>query len=103
MKKFTDDLAGGVGRSVVRLGQVGYIVKGIAFIIVGGLFGWAGISYDPEKAGGIDDALRTVHDAPFGAVLLTLMALGLICFGIYCFFWATHPKVSTDTGAAARG
>jgi len=64
---------------------------------------WAGISYDPEKAGGIDDALRTVHDAPFGAVLLTLMALGLICFGVYCFFWATHPKVSTDTGAAARG
>jgi len=102
-KKFTDDLAGGVGRSVVRLGQVGYIVKGVAFIIVGGLFGWAGISYDPEKAGGIDDALRTVHDAPFGAVLLTLMALGLICFGIYCFFWAKHPKVSTDTGAAARG
>ncbi len=34
-KKFTDDLACGVGRNVVRLGQVGYIVKGI----VGGLFG----------------------------------------------------------------
>lgn len=101
-KKFTDDLAGGVGRNVVRLGQVGYIVKGIAFVIVGGLFGWAGVTYDAEKAGGIDDALRTVHDAPFGAVLLTVMALGLICFGVYCFFWARHPKVSTDTGAAAR-
>lgn len=101
-KKFTDDLAGGVGRNVVRLGQVGYIVKGIAYGIVGGLFGWAGITYDAEKAGGIDDALRTVHDAPFGAVLLTLMALGLVCFGVYCFFWARHPKVSTDTGAAAR-
>jgi hypothetical protein len=61
-----------------------------------------GHRYDPGKAGGIDDALRTVHDAPFGAVLLTLMALGLICFGIYRFFWATHPKVSTDTGAPAR-
>jgi hypothetical protein len=38
-EKFTDDLAGGVGRGVVRLGQVGYIDKGIAFAIVGGLFG----------------------------------------------------------------
>ena len=101
-KKFTDDLAGRVGRFVISIGQVGYNVKGIAFIIVGGLFDWAGISYDPEKAGGIDDALRAVHSAPFGAVLLTSMALGLICFGVYCFFWATHPKVSTDTGATAR-
>lgn len=99
-KKFTEDLAGGVGQNVVRLGQAGYIVKGIAFAIVGGLFGWAGITYDAEKAGGLDDALRTVHDAPFGAILLTVMALGLIAFGIYCFFWAKHPKVSTNT---ARG
>ena len=63
-KKFTDDLAGGVGQEVVRLGQAGYIVKGIAFVIVGGLFGWAAITYDAEKAGGLDDALRTVNEAP---------------------------------------
>ena len=97
-KKFTEDLAGGVSQKVIRLGQAGYIVKGIAYAIVGGLFGWAGITFDPEKAGGLDDALRTVHDAPFGAVLLTIMALGLIAFGVYCFFWAKNPKVSTDTG-----
>ena len=96
-RKFTDDLAGGVGRGVVRLGQIGYIVKGVAFAIVGGLFGWAAISYDPAKAGGLDDALRTVNGAPFGAALLTLMALGLACFSVYCFAWAWHPKVSTDT------
>lgn len=96
-KKFTDDLAGGVGRGVVRLGQIGYTVKGVAFAIVGGLFGWAAITYDPEKAGGLDDALRTVNGAPFGAGLLTLMALGLACFGVYCFAWARHPKVSTDS------
>jgi Domain of Unknown Function (DUF1206) len=95
-EKFTEDLAGGVGRHVVLLGQAGYVVKGVAFVIVGGLFGWAGISYDAEKAGGLDDALRTVHDAPFGAILLTIMALGLICFGVFCFFWARHPRVSTE-------
>jgi hypothetical protein len=95
-KKFTEDLAGGVSQNVVRLGQAGYIVKGIAYAVVGGLFGWAGITFDPEKAGGLDDALRTVHEAPFGAVLLTIMALGLIAFGVFCFFWARHPKVSTN-------
>lgn len=60
-RKFTDDLAGGVGRNVLRLGMVGYIVKGIAYVVVGGLFGWAGITYDAEKAGGIDDAMRTAR------------------------------------------
>jgi hypothetical protein len=33
-------------------------------------------------------------------VLLTVMALGLIAFGVYCFFWAHHPKVSTSGGNA---
>ena len=82
-----------MGRGVVRLGQIGYIFKRVAFAIVGGLFGWAAITYDLEKAGGLDDALRTVNRAPFGAGPLTLMALGLACFGIYCFAWARHPKV----------
>ena len=86
-----------MGRGVVRLGQIGCIVKGVAFAVVGGLFGWAAISYDPGKAGGLDDALRNVNGAPFGAGLLTLMALGLACFGVYCFAWARHPKVSADT------
>jgi Domain of Unknown Function (DUF1206) len=101
-KKFTDDLAGGIGQEVIRLGQAGYIVKGIAYVVVGGLFGWAAITYDAEKAGGLDDALRTVHDAPLGSILLTLMALGLVCFGVYCFFWARHPKVSTSGGTSNR-
>jgi hypothetical protein len=101
-KKFTEDLVGGISPGVIRLGQVGYIVKGIAFAIVGGLFGWAAVTYDAEKAGGLDDALRTINGAPFGSVLLTLMALGLVCFGIYCFVWARYPRVSTNGGGAAR-
>jgi len=87
-RKFTDDLAGGVGPVTVRMGEVGYLVKGVRFVRVGGLFGWAGISHEPDRAGGLVDALRTVRDLPFGGVLLTVMALGLICFGVYCFFWA---------------
>ena len=92
----------GCHRPQRRLRLIGYIVKGAAFAIVGGLFGWAGITYDPEKAGGLDDALRTVNRAPFGAGLLTLMAFGLACFGICLFAWARHPKVSTDTDKAPQ-
>ena len=91
-KKFTEDLTGGVSESTILLGRIGYAAKGIAFLIVGGLFAWAAISYDPEKAGGLDTALHTLKDGPFGSVLLTLMALGIACFGAYCFVWSRNAK-----------
>jgi len=90
--KFTRDLEGGVSRGVVRLGQVGYIAKGVALAIIGILFVVAAVTADPNKAGGVDTALRTLRDQPFGAVLLTLMALGIAAFGLYCFAWSRHAK-----------
>lgn len=95
-RKFTRDLDGGVDRRAVLLGQVGYVAKGLALVVVGGLIAWAGFSYNPERAGGLDDALTTIHDAPFGPVLLTLMALGFVAFGVYCFFWARHPRTTVQ-------
>ncbi|MDQ2845383.1 MAG: DUF1206 domain-containing protein [Actinomycetota bacterium] len=91
-KKFTRDLEGGAGAGVVRLGQIGYVAKGIAMAIVGVLFVVAAITFDPQKAGGMDTALRTLRDEPFGPILLTVMALGIACFGLYCFAWSRRAK-----------
>ncbi|MGC4944570.1 DUF1206 domain-containing protein [Kribbella sp. DT2] len=91
-KKFTEDLTGGVSSTTIKLGRVGYAAKGVAFFIVGALFAWAAIDYDPSKAGGLDTAMRTIKDQPFGAVLLTIMAVGLACFGVYCFSWSRNAK-----------
>jgi hypothetical protein len=91
-QNFTEDLDRGVPRSVRRLGTVGYCAKGIALGIIGGLFVWAAVTYDPDKAGGMDAALSTIRDRPFGSVLLAIMAVGLACFGVYCFFWARMAR-----------
>jgi hypothetical protein len=91
-QNFTEDLDRGAPPSVRRLGTVGYCARGIALAIIGGLFIWAGITYDPDKAGGMDAALSTIRDQPFGSVLLAVMAAGLACFGIYCFFWAKMAR-----------
>jgi hypothetical protein len=91
-KKFTEDLAGGVPRSAILLGRLGYAAKGPAFIVTGALLAWAAIDYDPGKAGGLDTALRTLKDQPFGSVLLTLVALGFACFGVYCFVWSRNAR-----------
>ncbi|GAA3120344.1 hypothetical protein JOF29_006499 [Kribbella aluminosa] len=91
-KSFTEDLAGGVAEVTVLLGRIGYAAKGVAFVVVGGLFGWAAIGYDPQKAGGLDTALRTIKDQPFGSVLLTVLAVGIAAFGGYCFSWSRNAR-----------
>jgi uncharacterized protein DUF1206 len=91
-KKFTEDLVGGVSDTTILLGRIGYTAKGIAFVIVGILFAWAAIDYDPQKAGGLDTALRTIKDQPFGPVLLTVLALGLAAFALYAFIWSRNAR-----------
>ncbi|GAA1190659.1 DUF1206 domain-containing protein [Brevibacterium paucivorans] len=91
-KSFEDDLDGGVAQWVKRLGQVGYITKGVAIIFVGGLFMWSSITHDPEAAGGTNSALRTLVDQPFGPYLLTVMALGIVAFGCFCLVWAFNAR-----------
>jgi hypothetical protein len=79
-------------RTIERLGQVGYPAKGVALALVGGLLGWAAITFDPAKAAGLDGALHTLLNAPFGAVLLTIVALGIAAFGVFTFFRARYPQ-----------
>src|SRR3712207_2266044 len=96
-KKFLEevDLTSASARTralVEKLGLVGYPAKGVALAVVGALLTWAAITFDPTKATGLDGALRTILDAPFGRVLLTLVALGIAAFGAYCFVRARYPE-----------
>ena len=94
--KFTEDLQGAAtsgrtGDVVLTLGQVGYIAKGIALGIIGALFVWAAATHNASRAGGLDEALKTLLEQPFGAWLLTAVALGIAAFGAYCVAWARWP------------
>jgi hypothetical protein len=82
--------AGQLGKAYVLLGVVGYVSRGIAIGLVGSLFIYAALTHDPQKSGGLDQALQDVVAKPFGAPILVLMALGLACFGLFCFAWARH-------------
>ena len=89
-RTFLRDLDGHPGTFVVRAGRWGYVAKGVALALVGVLFGVAAVRNDPAEASGLDGALRTLLDAPFGQVLLTLIGLGVAAYGIYCFARARH-------------
>ena len=70
-------------RLVEWLGVIGTAARGVVFALIGVLVLQAAITYQPAKAGGIDKALLTLRNQPFGEFLLILAALGLIVFGIY--------------------
>jgi len=78
------------GKAYLTFGKVGYISKGIAIAIVGVLFLYAAITHDPQKSGGLDEALHKLLQQPFGAPVLVLIAIGFACFGLFCFAWARH-------------
>lgn len=95
--KFLEDLrvprAGVVGRGVRVVGTVGYAAKGVALTIVGVLFALAALQADPEEAGGLDAALKTLAGQPFGGVLLVAVAVGLVLYGLYSFARARWARM----------
>ncbi|MFJ6197704.1 DUF1206 domain-containing protein [Micromonospora sp. NPDC092111] len=76
-----------------RLGLAGYLARGAVFAVAGLLVVVAAINYDPEKARGLDAALRTLRDQPYGPFILALMALGIAAFGVYCFLQSRYRRV----------
>ncbi|MGB2569032.1 DUF1206 domain-containing protein [Micromonospora citrea] len=76
-----------------RLGMAGYVARGSVFAVAGLLIVVAAVNYNPEKARGLDGALRTLRDQPYGQILLALMALGIAAFGVYCFLQSRYRKV----------
>ena len=75
--------SGDVGTAITILARVGFPSRGVAFAAIGGLFIWAGFTHDAQKSGGLDQALVTLRDAPFGKIVLLAVAIGLACFGVY--------------------
>ncbi len=85
-----DGKSGRDGSAYRVFGKVGYIAKGVAVAMVGGLFVYAAVSHEADESGGLDEALHTVLEQPFGPFLLAAIALGIACYGLFCFARARH-------------
>ncbi|QYC41457.1 hypothetical protein Nocox_19240 [Nonomuraea coxensis DSM 45129] len=67
-----------------RLGLAGYLARGLIAAGAGVFVIQAAVTFDPDKAGGIDATLRAFAETPAGPWLLVVVALGLLLFGVYC-------------------
>jgi hypothetical protein len=92
-RTFLDDLAGTSSALVRRLGLIGYIAKGIVIAGAGVLVILAASLSEPNRATGLDAALKTLGAQPYGAILLILAGLGIIVYGFYSFAMARYTKM----------
>jgi hypothetical protein len=83
-------------RGVVFLGRFGYAALGVVFSIIGIFLIVAAVQHNPHEAKGLDTALQTLIQQPFGPVLLVIVALGLIAYGVYSFVEARYRRVGVS-------
>ncbi|GLU47823.1 DUF1206 domain-containing protein [Nocardiopsis ansamitocini] len=97
-RKFEKDLAVGAipataRKAVIGLGVAGTVTKGIIISAAGVLIGWAAVTFDPDKAQGLDGTLRALADTPAGPWLLALVAFGVLLYALFCFCQSRWARV----------
>lgn len=77
----------------MRMGKIGTISRGVVLAITGLLAILAALTLDPEKVGGIDQALAFLIQQPYGPWLLGFVALGLMAYAAYSLMGALWFKI----------
>ena len=88
---------------LVPLCSFGIAARGVVFAIIGGFLLYAAVTFRPEKAGSIGEALDWVRSLPFGGILYVVAALGLFAFACGCVVFALYRRVDApDTESVSQ-
>ncbi|TDD37446.1 DUF1206 domain-containing protein [Actinomadura sp. KC06] len=103
-RTFMDELStAAMGRLAHRVvqpfGVVGNIARGLVGAAAGAFLAYAAITFQPDKAKGLDGTLREFAATPAGAWGLAALAAGVLTFGVYSLFESRYRKVDS-TGPA---
>ncbi|MDP9182448.1 MAG: DUF1206 domain-containing protein [Actinomycetota bacterium] len=94
LKRLDLGTASSTTRTVVqRIGIAGLVGRGLVLCLLGGFLFAAAVTFDPDKAKGLDEALKTLAAEPYGQFLLLGAAICLLAFGAWSFVEARYRKV----------
>jgi hypothetical protein len=54
----------------------------------------AALTVDPQRANGLDSALKALREQPYGVFLLIAVGIGFACHGVFCFLDARYHRVT---------
>lgn len=81
------------GKALSALGVIGHIAKGVAVGLVGLLIIIASAKHHPAESTGLDGSLKALREHPYGVYVLTAVAAGLICYGIFAMIRARYGRM----------
>lgn len=74
-------------------GVAGYSARGLVWMIIGWLFIKSAVNSNARYVGGSDKAFSWLQNGWYGSILLGIIALGLICYGIFMFLRARYQQL----------
>ena len=84
--------------------RFGVGARGVVFGIIGTFLIVAAVTSSPSEARGLGGAMNALRSQPYGALLLGIVALGLMAYGGFQFISARYRRItppSTQSGVAA--
>ncbi len=79
--------------ALVILGTVGYLAKGVALGVLGVLVFISTVLNNPEESTGLDGALKSLRDQPFGIWILGAVAVGLMAYGAFMVIRSKYQRM----------
>lgn len=79
-------------RLLLVSGRIGYLAKGIVWLLIATLFGKAALHTNAGEAGDTGKAFDFLEQWSFGSYLLGAVAFGLVCYGVFSFIRARYER-----------
>jgi hypothetical protein len=79
-------------RNLLRAGKIGYVARGIVWLMLAWLLFRAAFESDSREAGDTSKAFHFLEGASFGSYLLGALGIGLVCFGVFNFVRARWER-----------
>ena len=77
-------------RPAIALGLVGLVGRGLVLALLGVFLLIAAIRFDAKEAKGLDAALQTLAQQPYGVVALLTATVGLLAYGLWSYVEAAY-------------
>lgn len=84
-----------VEHQMIRAGKIGYMARGIVWVVIGYLFLQAALKSSSSQAGGSSEAFQLIENTSYGSFILGAVAIGLVFYGVFMFMRAKYQPIHT--------